>query len=128
MNASVPDLAALLTRAAPPMNRATRRARATSNRAASRAALAEVRAAVSAEAVAQYRRDRRAVAGLPEPKLQSTPAPVAAPTPYALAILGGLTRTGRHVYGGTVAAAEKARRRVANRTARSARAMNRRTA
>jgi hypothetical protein len=47
---------------------------------------------------------------------------------YARAILAGLNRTGRHVYGGTVPAAEVARRRKANRAARAARRVTRRAA
>ncbi|WP_186325239.1 hypothetical protein [Cellulosimicrobium sp. TH-20] len=46
-------------------------------------------------------------------------------TSYHLAILGGLNRTGKHVYAGTVSDATKARRRAANRAARVARRASR---
>lgn len=48
--------------------------------------------------------------------------------PYSLAILLGLTRTGRHVYAGTVPPAEVRRRRVAGKAARAARRVTRATA
>jgi hypothetical protein len=44
---------------------------------------------------------------------------------YQLAILLGLNRTGKHIYGGTVPAAEKDRRRKANKVARESRRKNR---
>ncbi len=43
-----------------------------------------------------------------------------------LAILIGLNRTGRHMYGGTVPPAEVERRRAKNKAAKRARRMNRR--
>jgi len=45
--------------------------------------------------------------------------------PFQFAILRGLNRLGKHVYGGTVTAEEKARRRKANKTARLSRRKNR---
>lgn len=42
-------------------------------------------------------------------------------SPYGLAILLELNRSGRHVYEGTVPAAIKARRRAVNKRARAAR-------
>lgn len=50
------------------------------------------------------------------------------PNPYQRTILFGLVRTAKHVYAGTVPAAEKARRRAASKAARIARRANRRTA
>jgi hypothetical protein len=47
------------------------------------------------------------------------------PTSYQLAILGGLNRTGRHIYGGTVAQHVVDRRRAANKVARASRRHNR---
>ncbi len=47
------------------------------------------------------------------------------PNPFQRAVLFGLARTGRHVYAGTVPAAEKARRRAASKAARVARRANR---
>lgn len=40
-------------------------------------------------------------------------------------ILAGLNKTGKHIYGGTVQAHEKARRRARNKTARKSRRQNR---
>ena len=45
--------------------------------------------------------------------------------PYQFRILLGLNRLGKHVYGGTVEASEKARRRAANKVARVSRRQNR---
>lgn len=45
--------------------------------------------------------------------------------PYQRVILFALSRRGRHVYAGTVPAAEKARRRKASKAARVARRANR---
>lgn len=45
--------------------------------------------------------------------------------PYGFAILMGLNVTGKHIYGGTVPEAEKARRRKANKVARESRRKNR---
>jgi hypothetical protein len=50
---------------------------------------------------------------------------VTEPSPYSLAILGALNRSGRHVYAGTTPAPEVARRRKANRVARVSRRLNR---
>ena len=44
---------------------------------------------------------------------------------YQRRILAGLNSLGKHVYAGTVPASEKARRRAANKAARSARKANR---
>lgn len=41
--------------------------------------------------------------------------------PFQTKILFGLNRTGKHIYGGTVSAAEKAKRRAAGKAARKAR-------
>lgn len=46
-------------------------------------------------------------------------------SPYQLAILGALNKTGRHIYAGTVTAADKAKRRAANKVARASRRANR---
>jgi hypothetical protein len=46
-------------------------------------------------------------------------------SPYARTILFALQRTGKHVYTGTVAPAEKARRRKADKAARKARRIGR---
>lgn len=46
-------------------------------------------------------------------------------TPYGVAILLGLNRTGRHIYEGTVPAVTKAARRRKNKAVRSARRANR---
>ena len=47
-------------------------------------------------------------------------------TPYGVAILLGLNRTGRHIYEGTVPAAVKTDRRRKNKAARAARKAARR--
>ena len=47
-------------------------------------------------------------------------------TPYGVAILLELNRSGRHIYEGTVSAAERAARRRKNKAARQARAKARR--
>lgn len=49
------------------------------------------------------------------------------PDNRGLAILMGLGAHGKHVYGGTVAPAMKARRRAANKVAARSRRLNRRT-
>lgn len=49
--------------------------------------------------------------------------PVEPPSAYSVAVLMALQ--GKHVYQGTVAPAEKARRRAANRVARKSRRANR---
>lgn len=43
------------------------------------------------------------------------------PNPFQRRILAGLNITGKHIYGGTVPAAEKARRRKAGKAQRAAR-------
>ncbi|NED96479.1 hypothetical protein G1H11_14305 [Phytoactinopolyspora alkaliphila] len=49
------------------------------------------------------------------------------PTPYSLAILGGMQDgSGKHVYAGTVPHAEVQRRRTRNKAARRSRKINRR--
>ena len=45
--------------------------------------------------------------------------------PYQFQILVGLNRTGKHIYGGTVPAAEIAKRRAKNKVARASRRKNR---
>lgn len=50
-------------------------------------------------------------------------SPVVTPSPFAVAILGGLQ--GRHIYAGTVPAKVIARRRAANKAARAARRAHR---
>lgn len=51
--------------------------------------------------------------------------PITAPNPYQFRILLGLNRLAKHIYGGTVSDAEKARRRKANKAARISRRKNR---
>jgi len=46
-------------------------------------------------------------------------------SPYGVAILLELNRSGRHIYEGTVGTAEKARRRAKNKAARAARRVTR---
>lgn len=46
-------------------------------------------------------------------------------TEYQVAILVALTKTGKHVYAGTVPAHVKAKRRAKNRVARESRRINR---
>ncbi len=65
------------------------------------------------------------VTASPEVEAAFSAARASGPDPYARAILAGLNATGRHVYGGTVPAAVKARRRAANRRARAARRASR---
>lgn len=50
-----------------------------------------------------------------------------APSPYAIRILLGLNRTGKHIYAGTVPAATIAKRRARNKVARASRRVNRGT-
>lgn len=45
--------------------------------------------------------------------------------PYQFKILVGLNRLGKHIYGGTVPAAEIAKRRAKNKVARASRRKNR---
>jgi hypothetical protein len=47
------------------------------------------------------------------------------PSVYQSRILLALNQTGKHIYGGTVTAKEKARRRAANKVARMSRRANR---
>lgn len=55
------------------------------------------------------------------PYRKDSPRVASAPNPFQFAILTGLNRLGKHVYGGTVPAATIAKRRAANKAARAAR-------
>lgn len=47
------------------------------------------------------------------------------PNPYQFRILTALNALGKHVYGGTVTAVEKAKRRAKNKVARKSKGVNR---
>ena len=55
---------------------------------------------------------------------QADPVELAAINPYQLTILLALNKLGRHIYSGSVAPGEKARRRKANKVARTQRKVN----
>lgn len=55
------------------------------------------------------------------PEATFEPSAYLVDSPYQRRILAGLNISGKHIYAGTVPAAEKARRRAANKAARKAR-------